>query len=410
MSKHIDSFLGNNKTIKKKEETDHINFETLWGDDTFMCRFEKTADFSPIENIELPNEFSAIYHKDKSCLEFIYSVIPKTETTTNRKFKFHFEGLEFEAYFDKPSESLNLLASGFRATGVPSDTNYRNLRMFYDFGKNNQSDGLKKFFNDKVPTSFFVSGDFSKIQFDFVRLAKHLNFYMRYFDRKTPVILIFNTDKEKEKFVLPCHTETKEYPETINARKVEPVILDLLQVASETNNIRLKYIFYYQILEYCSYYHLNEELKRRLNNIVKNPDVLNNSGHYSRQIIEEFKNYFKTNDDKQKLEKLILDYCEYDDIKLEIKCNSQYFSQEIVFDGGFKLPALIKNADEAENPSKDILKNIVDKIDKIRNVLVHIRESRENKVILPTKNNNHQLIPYLYLIRRISEIIAIKYE
>jgi hypothetical protein len=410
MSKDIDSFLDNNKSVKKKEETDHINFETLWGDDTFMCRFEKTSDFSSLANIELPNEFSAIFHKDKSCLEFIYSVILNTEATTNRKFKFHFEGLEFKAYFDKPSDSLNFLTSGFRATGVPSDTNYRNLRMFYDYGKINQSDGLKKFFGDKVPTSFFVRGDFAKIQFDFIKLAKHLNFYMRYFDRTTPVILIFNTDKEKEKFVLPCHTETKQYPETINARKVEPVILDLLQVASETNNIRLKYIFYYQILEYCSYYHLNEELKRRLNNIVKNPDVLNNSGHYSRQIIEEFKNYFKTNDDKQKLEKLVLDYCEYDDIKLEVKCNSKYFCQEVIFDGGFKLPGLIKNEEEADDPSKEIIKNIVDKIDKIRNVLVHIRESRENRVILPTKNNNHQLVPYLYLIRRIAEIVAIKYE
>ncbi len=410
MSKEIDNFLKNNKGVKKKEETDHFNFESLWNDDSFMCRFEKTTDFKPLLNIELPCEFSAIYHKNKNYIEFIFAVIPKKELFINRKFKFHFEGLEFEAFFGKPSDSLNLLASGFRATGVPTDTNYRNLRMFYDYTKDNQSEGLKKFFTDKAPTSFFVKGDFSKIEFDFVKIAKHLNFYMRYFDRKTPVILIFNNDKEKENFVLPCHTETKDYPQTINARKVEPVILDLLQVASETTNIRLKYIFYYQILEYCSYYHLNEELKRRLNNVVKNPDVLNNSGHYSRQIIEEFKNYFKTNDDKQKLEKLVLDYCEYEDIRLEIKCNHAYFSQDIIFDGGFKIPALIKNSDEADNPSKDIMKNIVDKIDKIRNVLVHIRESRENKVILPTKNNNHQLIPYLYLIRRISEIIAIKYE
>jgi hypothetical protein len=406
----LDNFLAINKGVKKTKETDHINLENLWGDDSFMCRFEKSADFTLIENLELPPEFSAIYHKSKNCLEFIYAVVPENVKTQNRKFKFFYNGIEFQAHFGPPTENLKFIALGFRATDIQSDTTYRNLRMFYDYFKNNQSESLKRFFENKTPTSFFVEGDFSKIDNDFIGLSKHLNFYMKYFDRSTPTILIYNPDKEKEIYTMPCHTDKQQFPEIINSKKIDPVILDLMHVALETSNIRLKYLFYYQILEYCSYYHLNDELKRKLNNIVKNPDVMNNSTHYSRVIIEEFKNYFKTNDDKQKLEKLIIDFCEYDDIKLEIKGNHKYFAQDLIFEGGFKISALIKNEEEAESPSKDIMKTIVDKIDKIRNVLVHIRESRENKVILPTQKNNHQLIPYLFLIRRISEIIAIKYE
>jgi len=410
MDKFLEQFKSINREIVIKEETDNINLENLWNDETFICRYSNNQDFSAIENTQILSEFSGIFHKNTGILEFIFTVLPKGEEIIKRNFKFHFEGNEFEAFFSEPSESIKLLASGFRANDIPSDTNYRNLRVFYDFYKNNQSDGLKKFFEDKEPINFFIKGDFSKIKYDFKKLAKHLNFYMKYFDRRSPHIIVFNPTEEKEEFSLPCHTDSKNFPEIINARKIEPVILDLLHVATDTTNIRLKYIFYYQILEYCSYYHLNEELKRKLNNVVKNPDVLSNSSHYSRQIIEEFKNYFKSNDDKQKLEKLILDYCEYDNIKIEIKSNSSYFAKDITFDGGFVLSSLIKNEVEAENPSKDILKNIVDRIDKIRNVLVHIRESRENKVILPTENNSHQLIPYLYLIRRIAEIIAIKYE
>lgn len=410
MHKTLQDFLEINTNIKIKEETDHINIENLWNDETFICRYKKDQDFSSLENVEILSDFSGFHHKEKKLLEFFYTILPKDKKIISRNFKFHFEGVEFEVFFSEPTESMKLISSGFRAVNVASDTNYRNLRVFYDFYKENQSDGLKKFFEDKVPINFFLKGDFSKINFDFRKLAKHMNFYMRYFDRKSPHIVVFNPSEEKEDFAQPCHTETKNYPQVINARNIEPVILDLLHVATETTNIRLKYIFYYQILEYCSYYHLNEELKRKLSNVVKNPDLLNNSSHYTRQIIEEFKNYFKSNDDKQKLEKLILDYCEYEDVKLEIKSNASYFSKDINFDGGFVLSSLIKDEKEAENPSKDILKNIVDRIDKIRNVLVHIRESRENKVILPTENNSHQLIPYLYLIRRISEIIAIKYE
>jgi hypothetical protein len=164
------------------------------------------------------------------------------------------------------------------------------------------------------------------------------------------------------------------------------------------------------VLEYCSYYYLNEGLQRKLNNLVKNPDIINNSNHYSKVLVEEFKNYFKANDDKQKLEKLVNDHVDYKDIENEIISNHEYFSKDLVFDGGFKISALINNEKEALNPHKDILKSIIDRIDKIRNVLVHIRESRENKVILPTKRNNHLLIPYLFLTRRLAETIAIKYN
>lgn len=412
MTTPLNKFLEHNKEIKKKEEADHINLENLWGDQTFICRFDKSIDFTPIENVELPIELSAFFHKESSILEFIYAPIPETDNVISRSFKFYYDGEEFEASFDRPSEALKLISASFRETDIKSETDYRNLRLFRDYYKPDdiQTEGMKKFFKGKTPISFFIKGNFSKIKNEFVGLSKHLNFYMKYFDRKTPIIVTFETDQTKETFALPCHSEEMKFPEIINCRKIEPVIIDLLKIANETANIRLKYIFYYQVLEYCSYYHLNEELKRKLNNVVKNPDVLNNSSHYSKQIIDEFKNYFKANDDRQKLEKLILDYCDYNDIKLEVKSNHKYFSQDVLFDGGFKIDALIKNEDEAENPSKEILKSIIDKIDKIRNVLVHIRESRENKVILPTKRNNHQLIPYLYLIRRIAEIIAMKYE
>jgi len=411
MSTSIEKLLANNKGIKKKEETDHINFENLWGDETFICRFDKNVNFSLLENVEFPSEHSGFLHKDTNTLELIYGPVPKSDISVNRRFKFYFEGIEFEAFFDTPSEILKMIATAFRETDTKSETDYRNLRTLREYYRpEQQTESIKKFFADKVPLSFFVKGDFSKLNFETVTISKHINFYMRYFDRRAPTILIFDSDKEKEKFVLPCHSDQEKFPKTINARKIDPVILDLLHVINETPNPRLKYIFYYQVLEYSSYYHLNEELKRKLNNVVKNPDVLNNSAHYSRQIIDEFKNYFKSNDDRQKLEKLILDYCDYNDIKLEIKCNHKYFSQDLVFDGGFKIDALIKNEEDANNPSKEILKSIIDKIDKIRNVLVHIRESRENKVILPTKRNNHQLTPYLYLIRRIAEVIAFKYE
>lgn len=80
------------------------------------------------------------------------------------------------------------------------------------------------------------------------------------------------------------------------------------------------------------------------------------------------------------------------------------------FDGGFVLKKLFNTVDEIDNPQPDIMKSIRERIDKLRNVMVHVRESRENKVIFPTRHNTNLLTPYMYLIRRIAEVVAYSHE
>ena len=60
--------------------------------------------------------------------------------------------------------------------------------------------------------------------------------------------------------------------------------------------------------------------------------------------------------------------------------------------------------------SDTILNQVRLNIEKIRNVLVHLRESRENKVILPTEHNDQLLTPYLFVLRRIAEKVAMQFE
>ena len=233
---------------------------------------------------------------------------------------------------------------------------------------------------------------------------------MSYYHRDTPNLVIFEQDLEEKIYETPCYTAKENFPEIINFSKIDPILLDLFQISRKTSNIRLKFIFYFQVLEYCAYYHLNDDLKKRLTNIIKRPDLLNNTNNYSKLIIEEFKDHFKQNDDSAKLEKLINDFCTWDDIKLEIETNKDYFSNDLVFDGGLKIQALINATENFENEPKGIMKSVKSNIEKIRNVLVHLRESRENKVILPTPKNNNLLIPYLHLVQRIAEKIAIHHE
>lgn len=411
MTSAFDTFLGNNKSIVKKIDKSYHELSLLWQDDTFVCRIPKSTNFSILKDIILPKELSALFNKETKVLEFIFSPLKPDENFLPRKTKFYFKNIEFETEYSEPSEALELIAKGFIEIDINSETNYRNLRFFRDFYKQeNLSEYGKMFFKEKNPISFKVKGSFDKINNDFVGLSKHLNVYSRFYDRKAPVIIIFENQGEKTKHELPCLTNLDTFPENIIMKEIDPVLIDLFHIANETSNIRLKYIFYYQILEYCAYYHLNDDLKRNLNNILKNPDLISNYNNYSRLIIEEFKNNFKNNDDKLKLAKLVTDYCTYEEIKYEIKCNQQSFIEDIEFDGGFILSSILKDERDIEDPPKDIMPKIVDRIDRIRNVLVHIRESRENKIILPTKKNNNQLFAYVFLLRRIAERIAFKFD
>ena len=428
MNKSLELFQKTNSSIEIVEETEHININKLWADTSFMCRFPKDKDFSSLEDIELPLELCAIFHKTEQKLEFIFEPLSDTHKFLPRKTVFYYKGIEIKTEFSEPSVALQVLATGFRKTDSPTDSLYRNLEVFCDFYRTEeQNSQMKTFFKNKKPYSFYVQGDFKKIKNDFVSLSKHLNVYLRFFDRKSPTITIVNIEPKGEDFQLPCYSIDNTFPEQIAANVIDPIAIDLLQVAHETGNSRLKYLFYYQVLEYFAYYYLDEELKRKLSNILKSPDLLHNSSSYTRTIIEELKDYTNNTSDKQKLTKLLTDYISIDDIVVELKCNIKNYCKDIEFDGNFKLPAILqdeKSIDklfiegketkekkkEKEKARIDLIIAIADRVDKIRNVLVHIRESRENKVILPTRNNNRRLILYLFLIRRIAEIISMKYQ
>ncbi|AHM62819.1 hypothetical protein D770_22870 [Flammeovirgaceae bacterium 311] len=428
MDQALESFKKLNSNINIVEETEHVNITNLWNESTFMCRFQKDSDFELLKEIELPLELSAIYHKSEQMLEFIFAPLKDTSSFLSRTTRFYYKGLELTTKYDEPSDALKLLAMGFRETDSPSESGYRNLKVFRDFYRLDlHNSQMKTYFSDKKPYSFFIEGDFKKIKNDFIPLCKHVNVYSRFFDRKSPIIQIHNIEPKSEVSKLPCHSNDNEFPSVISASSIDPIALDLLQVAQESGSSRLRYLFYYQVLEYFAYYYLDEELKRKLTNLLKSPDILHNSAIYSRTIIEELKDYSNNTTDKQKLTKLVLDYLTVDDILLELKCNIKYFSNDLEFDGNFKLSAIIsdeKTLDKLAREGKetkekkkerdklkiDLINSIADRIEKIRNVLVHIRESRENKVILPTRANNRKLIPYMYLIRRVSETISMRYQ
>ena len=133
---------------------------------------------------------------------------------------------------------------------------------------------------------------------------------------------------------------------------------------------------------------MENEDDSKLRQILKRPDINLNANDYIKEIMEVLSDRFNVHksSDKTRLEKTIKKFCE------------------------IKINGLFKDISAIESGGNGILNDVINNISKIRNVIVHLRESRENTVILPTERNNELLLPYLYLLRRISEKVAIQFE
>ena len=397
----MENFKNLNPDVKILKEGNKIVISNLWSEKDFQCVI-RDKDRKIIKNIYLPKTLSAIYHKDKKILEFIFAPLPSNYDVLNVKFTFSFVRKNFNCYFAKASDVVRLLATAINIFN-DSDTDFRNLikfNFYFDKEKFLYKKGIK-------PYSFFVEGDFDNIneQF-FVSLSKHINFYTHFFYRKFPHIQIHDQTIENRPSIIEPSSNIEDFPKEIGARELNQILLDIFLVANNTTNIRLKYIFYYQILEYSAYYYLKDNTKNKLNNLLKNPDIVENFNDYSNKIIELLKDSFSNNnkDDLVTLKNLINDNCSCDDIKDGLVLNKKYFIEDIYFKGGFQLKAICKDDIHIDS---SVMNAVIENLNKIRNVLVHLREKRENKVILPNRENDEKIKPYLFLLRRLAEKIII---
>lgn len=411
-----EDFKKNNTYSEVIEETKHIKIEKPWNDDTFIILLDKKdKNINKLKNVILVDYLAAVYHLKDDVLEFIFQPLSgeDEEHFLSRRFEYNYEGDTFKCYFDKTSDALSLIAKGFQRIKTSSKTQFRELRMLNDyFTLDEQPEFIKEFFKDAKPYSFYVKGNLKKYAEDFTYFLRLFNFYLEYFERGCPQVIIYKKEYYDEEFTEPCYsTDPTNFPDIINAKNIDYTILETLSIAHRTEDTRLQFIFYFQVLEYCTYYFLDNNIKKELNNILKRPDINSKSKEYTRNILENLQDHFnKYRNDSDKMEKIFTEYITYDDIILELLENGDYFCKDVEFDGGLVIKKLFNKPEEIENSNDNMLSTIRKNIERIRNVLVHLREQRENKVILPTPDNDKKLLPYLYLIKRISEKIAIQYE
>ena len=407
VQEQIGKFLEINQLSSIKELDGKIVIENPWDDESVYIDLSNfNEDFSTVLNkLLLPPNFSAFFHTNTSILEFIYTVTDESDILWKRDFAFRFKGNNIHCWFGESSTELLLIAKNV-IINSGSQTNYRNLRILRDFCN---QDVLPKsiidFFSNKKPISFYV-GPLSIGNSDqLIELARHLNFYMKYFDEESPEIVIHQNFPE-----LPERSEPaieQDFPKTIIGREIDVYLLDLWTSAHALSG-RLAFLYYYQMLEFAAFYYVDDQVKNNIARVIRKPDILDCTDDCIAQIIEEMQKYRTS--DESKLKNVVTRTVNPSDLWNIIIQFKEYFATPQEFEGGFSLDAPIKKEWLLSDFEQSWKTNIPDKLKDIRNALVHSRDSQNSLVISPGKANNTKLIPWIQIIQKIACQVTILYK
>lgn len=412
IEKDLSEFKKNNPHCSISIDGNGLRIDKPWGCDDCLLVFDlKDTQFvEDLNKIKLSPKFDAIIHMDNNAIEFIFAyLLPKNKITKdymNREFTLHFDGTEMLCKFAEPTSRLMTVARAFKR--LPSEEGIRTVPQLLAFKDSQKTDKLsdpnKAYFTERVPRSFFLQSSTNIEKLDLELVARHVNFLMQFYDRKSPTILI-RSDETKlgEKFMPLRYIEDK-FPSSLVIRPMDDVILKLLEVAN-ISSPRFAFLYYYQIFEYAGYYYLDNKIRSQLMNLFRTPTIVNCSDEHLENIIGIMSEF--SYNDEVRMRKAIEEKCDPCAIWKEIEHNKDFFCEPLLFDGGFQLNALISN-DMTENSWRAAwMPKLFDCFTKIRNCIVHAREKRESRVILPTKGNNRKIERYLPLIARTAEQLAI---
>jgi len=243
-------------------------------------------------------------------------------------------------------------------------------------------------------------------EIDLERASKHINFLISYYDRECPLISIQKrSEKKQPEAIEPIRYIDNKFPSKTYVNEIDDVILRLLEVG-KTNNPRFSFLYYYQVLEYAAHNYIDEKCKSKIKNILKDPTIISCEERAFENLFEALTD--RNLDETHKMKKVLEEYCDPDPIWKEIENNREFFEKEQVFEGGVIIKPLIHKDATKESWPGMWMPKLHDQLSKIRNTIVHAKERREPKAILPTKENNIILKNYCPIVERIAQQIALK--
>lgn len=396
------AFLSTNScsTIEEFDspEGKRIGVQKPWGDDSIVLYIPRdvTALANALNNVYLPERLTAIWHKDSRDMEVIWTAFkipPAWQDVQDRKFTFKHLSKSYDCEFGKSSERLLAIAEAAEPVSA-SQTGHRNLVSFHNlvmFKKDNPDSGDPLPFPLGEPQSFWVR-NIDWEEDEFILFARHLNFYMTYFDAYSPEIIIHSPKSGGTSLKERTRYRAEKFPSVITSRPIDDGLLHFWKASREGDSAR-RFLYLYRIIEYAAFFHVEDRIHNTVQKILTAPDVLSDIKGVSEKVIAaalESKMH-----DSAKILQVLKTAVEPKILWREIERNKNVFTSKTTFDGGFSIDPLVTREEDFANKG---IENFSTAIRDIRNALSHGRDQKTTEVITPTHDNFEKLKPWVYLI------------
>jgi hypothetical protein len=362
-----------------------------WGDQSMAILIPATdsdALIDALNNVRLPERYTAIWHGDSETFEVIYTAfpLPLTADVASRAFTFKHKGFTYECRFGGSSTRVLLIAEHFRPIAPPT-ASFRNLLTFQLFVRA----GKRAEGNVEIPgaraLSFWIKG----LKWDddaVLDLVTHLNFYMAYYDTQSPQILVHSPSSEAAAIQPRTRFRDGVFPQQITARPIQENLLHFWNASNEGDPIRC-FLNNYLIIESAAFFYIGDEIKRTVKKTLLAPNATESMDLLTERILEA------VSEDKldlnQKIEALLRRCVDSGLIWREFEKNLAFFCETIRFDGGFVLDPIATKATNATLFAVGWSNAFEKNIRSIRNALSHGKEQRTLATITPTAANFERL-------------------
>lgn len=331
--------LGKEQIVASPDETaDAFVLRHPWGDSTLVLIVPSSIQdarnlAAALEKVDFPSSYSGILHRQPRALEVFWTAFKmreKHDEIKTRSFYIWWRGRKRECRFGPASQEAMTIAAAIAPIAAPSHTDHRNIMSFHYHAHGYDIPHM----GDPVCFRIDCSGIDDIDLDDYLRTV---NFYMTYYDRETPRILIHESGPLRNESLKPRYTEGA-FPSEIVANGVDPSVTSFWLGSFETRDPAMKYLLHYRLMEYLSLSYVKSEQRRHLIDILRRPHLISSTEGAAAEIASLFASQVRETD---RLKLFISETVSPDKVWKVLEMNKDYFCTDTDFDGGHTIKKVI---------------------------------------------------------------------
>jgi hypothetical protein len=401
--KALRPFLRNNPGIRIDSLTlrdSGVTFAVLynlWTDPSVANIVAQTNTdlITALNAVYLPPRYSAIYHRRTRKMEVIWTAyaLPEDQReAVGREFDLTVNGVEHHCRFGASSDRLLTIAAHSAPIGV-SDSDFRNLRSFLSYNEKTEEEEKLGTFGE--PISFWVENvtwEDEKI----LELVRHINFYLRYYDAESPVVVIHPQKPGVKVKPRTRYFDAIGFPPKIDSPPLDQNLL-VLWGASFGTTRSANFLNFYRTIEYVALEFSQEKARSEIRDIIKQPHVRSDLDKASREVLQAMRTLTRQRE-QDRIKAFITETISPNLIWREVSQNEDFFRAPTVFEGGLAIEPLIGPKDTEETFLKPGVERFATSITELRNAMAHGKDTVSLKTMLPTAYNFDLLEPWINLV------------